>query len=319
MHKRLQSELLALAALIVALDVAWLWLGHFNIDAAPYSVLLLAVPPLAGASLYYGNVRREEAISVMFSGAAFLSVFSAACNLLSYLALTVAGPRIDMQLAAIDHALGFDWPALMMFASEHGLLTKMLLGIYQSVMPQTVLLLLLLGWKKQSSEIYGFCLAIAFGAAITVGFWTMFPSFGAFSVFNLPPQVAARLGLALSGDYGHALVEMLKNGPGIISPADMRGIVGFPSYHTVQAIALTWYARKLRYVGVAAFALNGLVLFAALIHGGHHLVDIAGGAAVAAVAIICADRRVLAASRSNGFSKVGYAATASQDRPAPAG
>ena len=235
----------------------------------------------------------------MLAAAAFLIVFSTACCLLSYLMLTITGPRIDGLLANIDHAMGFSWPALMTFAANHLLLTHLLKLTYLSVMPQTVLLLFLLGWKKDGEQIYRLCFALAISAGATIAIWTAFPAFGAFSVFNLSPTVAGKLGLALDGNYGKALVRMLNAGPGFISPRELRGLVGFPSYHTVQALVLIWYARNLPYLRWISLVLNSVVLVAVPIHGGHHLIDMFGGAAVTIFSVILAGRIVAFAAATN--------------------
>jgi hypothetical protein len=158
-------------------------------------------------------------------------------------------------------------------------------------------LIVLLGWKKQLNEIYGFCLALSLGAAITLTVWSFFPSFGAFSVFHLPDKVASGLGLALNTDYGANLTRMLQNGPGHISPADLRGIIGFPSYHTLQAVMLAWYARRIPFFRWPVIGLNAAVLVAVPVHGGHHLVDLFGGLAVSGVAILMARAIVAYAQR----------------------
>jgi membrane-associated phospholipid phosphatase len=101
----------------------------------------------------------------------------------------------------------------------------------------------------------------------------------------------------LGFDYGHSLVQMLKDGPGFISPTELRGVVGFPSYHTLQALVLAWYARNVPWLRWPAFALNAAVLVSIPIQGGHHLVDMFGGAAVTAAAIGLAAWIVRAAAK----------------------
>ncbi|MBV8799149.1 MAG: phosphatase PAP2 family protein [Alphaproteobacteria bacterium] len=284
--------LTAIAGAVVLLDIVWIGSGRFAIDATAYLALALMIPPCMGAAYYYGRFRNEPSLSAMFSAAAFLMTFPAAMCLLSYLALTVAGPRIDVYLLAIDRSLGVSWPAIMAFAADHPWVTVGLNLAYQSIVPQSLLLLVLLGWCQRPLELYGLCLAIAGGAIAAVGFWTMFPSFGAYSMYHLAPAVAAKLHLAEGVDYGHELTQLLKNGPGFISPKDLRGLIGFPSFHTVQAIILAWYARNIPYVRWPSLALNVVVIAATPVHGGHHLIDIAGGCIVAALAITFADSTV---------------------------
>jgi hypothetical protein len=299
MHRVLKRTLFAIAAIYIAIDAVWLGLVHFDIELVNYLVPAAAVPFFIGGSAFYSRKRRDEALSTLFAVAAFMVTFPPACNLLSYLLLTVAGPRIDVWLAHLDHAIGFDWLSVMAVAADHRAATEFLKYAYLSVFPQTLVLILLLGWKKRFEEIYGFCLALALGAAITLAVWALFPSFGAFSVFHLPGDVARNLGLALDTDYGAELTRMLRNGPGHISPADLRGIIGFPSYHTLQAVVLAWYARRLAFVRWAFIALDAVVLLAVPIHGGHHLVDLFGGLVVAAAAIAIAAAVVAYAQRQD--------------------
>jgi hypothetical protein len=299
MHRVLRRTLFAIAATYVAIDVAWLSLVHFDIELVNYLVPAAVVPFFMAGAAFYSRKRQDEALSTLFAVAAFMVAFPPACNLLSYLLLTVAGPRIDLLLANVDREMGFDWVSLMGIAADHRVVTALLKYAYLSVIPQTLVLIFLLGWKKQLDEIYGFCFALSLGAAITLAVWALFPSFGAFSVFHLPDKVASSLGLALNTDYGANLTRMLQNGPGHISPADLRGIIGFPSYHTLQAVMLAWYARRIPFFRWPLFGLNAAVLIAVPVHGGHHLVDLFGGLVVSGAAILIA-RAIVAYAQRHG-------------------
>jgi hypothetical protein len=297
MNAFMNRLLILLAGAIVLVDAIWAAAGHFRIEVWPYELLGLLMLPLLGGAVFYARVRRDFALSSLLGCTAFVLMFSAATGLLNYLLITIAGPRIDDVLLAADKSIGVNWPAIMTFAAYHSRVTHMLLLIYVSVIAQNALLFIVLAWRQKCGEIYGFSLAIAIGALITLAVWTLFPSFGAFSVYDLPADVAGKLGLALTGDYGHDLVRMLKEGPGTISPRDLRGLVGFPSFHTVQALTLAWYARSLPYLRWPAVILNLLVIVSAPIHGGHDVVDLFGGAAVAVISIAAADRIVAFAAR----------------------
>src|SRR6185437_8994857 len=123
------------------------------------------------------------------------------------------------------------------------------------------------------------------------------PSSGAFSVYDLPSGVSRHLALALDGRYAHALVGLLAHGPGRISPTAAKGLIGFPSYHAVLALLVVWYARPLAVIRWIALAINGLVLIATPIQGGHHVIDVVAGFAVAALAIRAADLAIRHATR----------------------
>jgi hypothetical protein len=298
MHRPLNRLLLLLAVLPVLADAAWVELGHFSIDARNYVLVGLLVMPLALAALYYDHRRDEARLSAMLAVTGFLIVFPAAVSLMSYLLLTVAGPRIDGLLASADLALGFHWTAMMAFAADHPRLNMVLSFVYLSVMPQTVVLIFALGLRGRLETLYSLALSLAIGALITLAVWTLYPSFGAFSVFTLPDAVAGKLGLVIGADYGRILTGMLRHGPGFISPTEIRGLVGFPSYHTLQALVLAWHARREPWLRWPALALNLVVLVAIPVQGGHHLMDMLGGVVVTVAAILISRRLVEGAKRA---------------------
>ncbi len=284
-----QRILLGIAAAMVGIDIVWALAGHFDVVAGPYGFAAMLAGILLGAWYFYEYVRKEPAIAAMLFGMAFLAVFSGSCGLFNYFALTISGPRIDTLLAHLDRAMGYDWPAVMAFVAQHPLLDRTLFILYQSVLPQIILLVALLAWAGRIERIYGFCLSIAIGALMTVAFWTLFPSFGAFSVYTLPVAVSRKLTVVLDRGYAQSLVALLQHGPGHIVPASIKGLVGFPSFHAVQALVITWYARDLKKLFYYAAAINFGVLMATPIQGGHDFVDLAGGVVVCVAAVALSD------------------------------
>ena len=101
---------------------------------------------------------------------------------------------------------------------------------------------------------------------------------------------------ALDGSYARSLTGLLEHGPGRIGPREVKGLIGFPSFHTVMALLTIWYARKLPLLRWLALALNILVIASTPIHGGHHLVDLFGGAATTGIAVWLSGR-ILQAGR----------------------
>ena len=288
MTGRLQRLLLVILAGVIAVDCGWASVQHFDIDLRAYAMLGLLAFGLTAAGLFYARVRADEHLSAMLFGAAFLIAFSASFSLFNYLLLTVAGSRIDAALAGVDRAMGVDWPAMMAVAADHPFANKLLEIAYNSVLPQIVVLIVILAGLRRSVEIYRFSLALAVGAAITVCVWTAFPSFGAFSVYELPASVSSRLSVALDGHYAHDLVSLLANGPGMISPHEIKGLIGFPSFHAVLALLVAWYAWPLAGWRWPALGLNAVVLLGTPIQGGHHVVDVMAGFAVAAASVAVA-------------------------------
>ena len=280
--------LFTLAASLVAVDLVWGFSGHFHVDVLAYARLGLLSLGMAAGGLYYQNRRAEPALAAIMFGTAFLCAFSAAASVLNYFLLTVAGPRIDDILAAADRALGFDWYDTMVAMSHHVLLNEIFFRVYNLVLPQIAIVLIALAWSGHTEKVYRYCLAIAVGALVAISIWALVPSLGAKSLYTLPPDVAGRLTLSITTDYGKELVALLHNGPGYITPTDVRGLIAFPSYHGVLALIVTFYAWPVRWLRWPILLTNAVVLVCTPIQGGHHLVDVLAAFPVAALSIFVA-------------------------------
>jgi membrane-associated phospholipid phosphatase len=162
----------------------------------------------------------------------------------------------------------------------------------------------ILGWRGNPDKTYRFCLAVAAGALISIAVWAVAPSFGAMSVYELPPDIARAVQVSVDSEYGKALAAMLRGGPGFISPADVRGLIGFPSYHGALALIVVWYARSLPRLFWPLLAVNSLMLVATPVQGGHHLVDVLASFPVAALAIFLSSIRESAQSSAKVFHVV---------------
>jgi hypothetical protein len=277
----LPGLLLLLVVLLAGIDTAWAIGGHFALDVAAYCRLSLMALTLLLAARVYSTTRPDPRLAAMLFGTGFLCAFSLGASVLNYLLLTRAGTRIDDMLAAMDRALGFDWPHAMAWMAAHPRLNTLAYAAYSSMLPQVAVLTIALA-TVDPARVYRFVAGVAVGALICIAVWSLAPSFGAFSVYANPVPHAF---LALDGAYAHDLVRLLKNGPGLISPADAKGLIGFPSYHAVLALLVMWHARGLKYLRWPAVLLNVAVLLATPVQGGHHVMDVLGAIPVTALAL----------------------------------
>ena len=288
---RLQRLMFGIAAGLIALDAGWGLLGRFQVDAAIYLRLTGLGLVLALAGIFYQTRRQDAKIAAMLMGTSFLVVFSAAANLLNNYLLSVAGSRIDAALDRADRALGFDWYAMMLAMADHPLLNRILFPIYNIALPEIAFLMVILPLRGEVERLYRLCLALALGALSVMGIWALHPAFGAMSLYHLPPDVARRLVLMLTCEFGHAQVGLLQNGPGFITPDALHGsLIGFPSYHCVIALTVCWAVRPLRYLRWPLWLANMLVIVSTPIQGGHHLVDVLAAVPVAAIVLFVVAR-----------------------------
>lgn len=278
--------LVALLAVLTAIDGLWLAFGHFRLDGGAFFALsLLAFLLLMGAQ-FYRTVRPDPRIAAMLFGAGFLCLFSSEASILNYLLLTKAGPRIDIALADLDRAMGLDWPALMQWMGQHPGLNAAARIVYSSTLPQVALSTIVLA-GIEPDRVYRLCLALALAALVCITIWSFGPSFGAFSVYALPD---AKMDLALNSAYAQELMRLMREGPGLISPHNAKGLIGFPSYHAVLALLVCWYLRDVQFLRWPILALNCAVILATPVQGGHHFIDVAASFPVAALSIFIAAR-----------------------------
>jgi hypothetical protein len=308
MNRSLQQVLFAIVASLIAVDIVWGWLGHFQVDVRAYVPAGLLGLALLGGGIFYQTRRRDPQLAAMILGTSFLVLFSASANLLNNYLLTVAGSRIDAELDAVDRALGFDWYRLMLGMADHPALTGWLFRIYNIALPEVALLLVVLAWSGKTDKAYRFCLSVAIGALIAIGLWAIHPAFGAMSLYTLPPDVAGKLMLTLTCEFGKAQVALLRDGPGFITLDALHGsLIGFPSYHAVLALLIMWYGRTIRYLRWPLVVLNIGVIVSTPIQGGHHLIDVLGAGPVTVVTLLVVSRLARGESEAKAAGMVNEA------------
>ena len=89
------------------------------------------------------------------------------------------------------------------------------------------------------------------------------------------------------GDDGFLqdLLAMRAGGPWHFSLLALKGIIQMPSYHTVLAVLFTYAFRGTGVIGYVIAALNVVMLLSVPPIGGHYLVDVLAGGALAFGAI----------------------------------
>jgi membrane-associated phospholipid phosphatase len=281
----MRALLLAIMVLLMMIALIWQQVGQFHVDFLRYGAIMLLMAAFMAGAIFYMRVRQDQSIASMLFGLGFMLGAATSLHVINYFGLTIAGSRIDGLLAEWDRAIGVDWPALMRFAASHRNFNFVILVAYSLSTWQIIVLMLCMGWRDRTFSVEQLCLAVIISGIVAVFFWIAFPSFGAITVYGLPPEIATKLPLALNLDYAHSLTALFAHGPGTISPTTTKGLVGFPSFHTAEAVVATWYARRLKFLFYVFLLFNVIVIVATPIQGGHHVVDTIAGVVVAAFAI----------------------------------
>lgn len=266
---------LSLAALAINL-VQIFWRG-IEVDWAGYSVTVGVALATFAAGQFYRLSGRSERIGAALTGTALLVFFTMAISAFNYLLMPITRPSIDPALVRLDALFGYHWPDMIVLAAEYPVLSEVLRYAYLSTMPQIAFLLIVLGLTGRVRDLHDLIAFVAITATMAIVFWGFFPSHGASSQFALPASLEQAVNPVVGTAYGQELVRLAAEGPGRLVPDEIRGVIGFPSYHSVLALIAVYAARNLKWVFPVFLSINILIIPATLIQGGHHLADIPAG------------------------------------------
>ncbi|RYE02606.1 MAG: hypothetical protein EOP61_08020 [Sphingomonadales bacterium] len=189
---------------------------------------------------------------------------------------TVNLPIADPALAEIDRAFfGFDRHRFVasVAASSPGFIRAMT-WVYNSLTVQPFLLLALLFLTRRASRAWTLLTAWSCALALCVAVSALVPAYGT-------PPYALEFIAVLDGARDGSLR--------ILAAPSLTGIVTFPSFHAAGAAMLAWGFHCLP-GGRLMAVFNAVMVVSALFVGGHYLIDLLAGLAVAAGAIWAAKR-----------------------------
>jgi membrane-associated phospholipid phosphatase len=275
---------------VVACDLALLWRGPMTMSATDALKPLLAGVAATVCGLYYRHRRGEERLAAALIGTAHLIWFSCSIAVLNYLAVAFNRPLIDDILLGWDVALGIDWVALFKTLKGTPLLSELLTAAYASSLLQIALVVPMLALLGRIERLDRFFLAFILAAAVTIGFWAAFPSFGAATHLFSIGVVTDLPGAAVDRAYVKTLLALKAGQLPHIVMAEMKGIIAFPSFHTVMAALTVYAAAAIPRLLWVALPWNAIVLLSVPVDGGHHVVDIPAGLILAWAAIAAANR-----------------------------
>jgi len=264
---------LLLTTLVIAADALGIAFGGWHLVARDFAVLAAALAALA-LPLLAPRYRHDPRIAPALRCAALLLVFQAAAACLSYLLIALAPPLTDATLARWDAALGIDWRVLRQSQAALPALAQIVLSAaYDSGLPQILAVVLYLGFSGRGDRLHDFMNRYAAVTLLVILLSAPIPAAGAFKHFGVGPVA----------DLWH--FEALRDG-GLrtLSLQAMQGLISMPSLHAAMAMLLAHalFATPLRW---PALALNALMLAATPVLGGHYVVDVIAGTAVAAAVI----------------------------------
>ncbi|MBO9124107.1 MULTISPECIES: phosphatase PAP2 family protein [unclassified Rhizobium] len=272
--------IITVIAALAVLDGILLWSKDVGIDVVGYAGMVGCGLGAMALGQFYRHVRRNASIAATATAAGLFILFTIAGSVFNYLLFPIVRDPVDPALARFDAFFGFNWPLFVEWASHYPRIGMVLRVVYATSLPQLLVVIFVLGFSGRLRILQHFLLTGVIGALLAIICWSFFPSYGASSIYSLPQAVTDAVPLAVGPDYNAGVVELGRSGATYISPKNVLGIIGFPSFHTVMAAMSVVFMIRIRWVGPAFLVLNTVMMPAVVIQGGHNLVDVIGGLVV---------------------------------------
>jgi len=276
-----KPELFALSVTLLAyaLNAVLIVLKNIEVDFLKYGLAIGGGAVLIALGMLYRRSGRSENLSLGLVGAGIFILFTLALSMFNYLLLPLTSPLIDPILVKIDSMMGFSWPTFFTATAEYPTITTLLKLVYNSTMLQLTLLVVLLGLTGRQEALHKLLMLVVITGTLAICFWGLWPSFGTLAVHEMSPELMQRVSPTVDLEYRDSLMQIAENGPGFLTPNEVRGLIAFPSYHMVLALISVYAAASIRAIFPVFLVLNILMIPATIINGGHHLIDLIGGLA----------------------------------------
>lgn len=243
----------------------------------------LLVTLLLGAAAAYYRRRGETRFVLCLTALLHVTLYSAVFCLLMYTLATTGRPLVDPLLARWDAACGVHLPAIVQWTSRHPAVRATLEWAYNSLLWQTPLVIVVLGFSGDRLRLEGFVRQFMLATLLCAFLFALFPAEGPFAYYGYETS-------ATQARYLEHLHGLRDGSRTVISWNGAEGLITFPSFHTTWALLLAWSLRGYRWLGMVSAAINLLVIASTLTTGWHYLVDVLGGVATGGAAIALSAR-----------------------------
>ncbi|MDZ7925720.1 MAG: phosphatase PAP2 family protein [Agrobacterium sp.] len=276
---------LGFIATFFVIDVTLIAAKGIRVDYAGYFLCALAGACVFILGQFYRKSGRDLGIAAALISSGLFILFSLVGSVFNYMFLPVSFPTIDHVLFRVDAVFGYSWPDIVIWAATYPWIGKTLFLVYTTSLPQLLLIIIALGFTGKDRMLHHFIVTGVIGAFACITFWIFFPTYGAKAYYELPQWVEQTIPMAVDPAYGRELMRLGQEGVDYLTPQNVLGLIGFPSFHIFMTAMSVWFVPRNRFVMAVILPLNLLMLPAVLVQGGHHLSDIFGG--LAAFVIVC--------------------------------
>lgn len=234
------------------------------------------------------SLRRDPQVMFVLGGIAQLVLITAIMAPLTYVAASTDLPMRDADLFAVDRLLGFNWAAYVDFVEAHPTFAAFLNVGYNMIRWPIFAIPVVLAAIGAYRRIEEFTFAFGAALAVTTVLSALVPAIGVYQQIGLDPGTLQHVN---PGAYLDQLRDLPATRAGTLRHLELLGlggIVTFPSFHAASVVLYVWALWPVRWFRPVVLLVNGLMLAATPVNGGHYFVDLIAGMAIAVLAIVAA-------------------------------
>ena len=272
LHRDDRLELAWSAIASVAL-VDGLWAYRIGFSFRDFWLSIFFVGFLAGIGFIYGYTGRNESFRDLGHYFALWLAYPVVWNTYTYLAATLRLPLCDNHFCALDASMGFYWYDWAYFIHSHRLLNWILFLAYNSIYLQTFVFVTYFALTRNRERNREILWITMLGGLVTVFISGVAPAIGPHTKLHIP-------------EWTKAFLAVRSGAITSVGIADMQGIVAFPSFHTVLAVAFIYVNRPPCSTFLPVALLNGIMVVSIPFMGHHYLTDVIAGTAVTMASIV---------------------------------
>lgn len=234
----------------------------------------LTIAALLGAAALFYHRRREESFVACLNALLHVTLYTACYSVLMYAAAALNRPLIDDWLMGCDAVARVHVPDLMAWATANPMIERGLRIAYNSLLLQTPLVIVVLGFTGDRRALEQFVLQFMLGTWICLVVFCAWPAAGPFSGYGFTPNATQARYL----DHLHQLRDGVRT---LITWRNAEGLITFPSFHTTWALILAWAVRRRPWLFVLSGCVNAGVILATMTTGWHYFTDVVAGVVLA--------------------------------------
>lgn len=246
-----------------------------------YKGTIILVSLFGSLAVVYTYFRPEKIISPPCWSITVYSLFIPPSIMLTQVVGSFNYPLTDKYLAGFDRLLGFEWPvAMAAFAKLPEWVSEFTTSLYDSSMLISVLVVLYLIFTRKNRRLDEFVTYFIIAGIITVAISGFAPAESAIEYFKLDDEVYKRLSPIVGNGYMNDFYSLRDGSLRELKVIETRGIISFPSFHTINALLLIYIMRGNGLLFALTAIWNIGIVLTTPFDGAHYLTDLIGGALV---------------------------------------